>query len=96
MGNLEATIVAYSIIGSFLLTIPNRVIEVTWYSRERNDYCDKIARSETPVRPSLQSLVPTGWPTVMKNAANLVIALVFVDTIFGLPSILKNIGHWLE
>jgi len=77
---VDTTIAAYTIIGSIILPIPNRIVETTWYARQRRRYLEEGAP-----RPSFESLVPTGWPMVLKNVANLLIATIFVDTIFDVP-----------
>ncbi len=84
---LDVTIVAYTIIGSIILTIPSRVVETTWFAIQREKYeGDKFQYD----RPTFESLVPTGWPMVLKNSANLVIGIIFVDTVFDVQAVLSE------
>jgi len=83
VGPVDVTIIAYTIIGSFLLPIPNRVLEIFWYSKCRRVFISSGC-SKNPGRPSFQSIVPSGWPMVLKNTVNVLLPLVFVDLIFNL------------
>ena len=83
VGSVDVTIIAYAIIGSFLLSISNRILEIFWYSRQRQKFVSSGCSNKYE-RPSFQSIVPSGWPMVLKNTANVLLGLVFIDTTEGL------------
>ena len=83
----------------FLLPIPNRLVEFTWYAQERKNYHEKITASPESIgsipEPSFHSLIPSGWPMIIKNTANAIIARIFADTVFNFQENLAGLAKYL-